>query len=68
MSTMSRIKDKFALKNDEVRTPTDYLGSVLEQMTNENGVTCWSQSSDKYIQAAVANVEAKLKQHNRELK
>jgi Reverse transcriptase (RNA-dependent DNA polymerase) len=67
MKTMSRIKDKFELKNDEVKTPSDYLGGVLEQMTNENGVTCWSQSSDKYIQAAITNVEEKLKESGREL-
>jgi hypothetical protein len=68
MTTMSRIKDKFELKNDEVKTPSDYLGGVLEQMTNENGVaSCWSQSSDKYVQAAITNVEEKLRESGREL-
>lgn len=37
MKTMMRIKDRFALKNDEVKTPSAYLGSTLERMTNENG-------------------------------
>jgi hypothetical protein len=68
MKTMVRIKEKFDLKNDEVKTPSDYLGSVLERVTNENGVVCWSQSSDKYVQAAVANVEEKLRTSKRELK
>lgn len=67
MRTMTGIKQKFALKNDEVKTPTDYLGATLELMPNEHGLLCWSQSSDKYIQAAVANVEEKLKKSGREL-
>jgi hypothetical protein len=67
MRTMTRIKEKFALKNDEVKTPSDYLGGILEQMTNENGTNCWSQSSDKYVQAAIANVESKLSKSGREL-
>jgi hypothetical protein len=65
MKTMVRIKDKFALKNDEVKTPSDYLGGTLALMTNEYGTTCWSQSSEKYVQAAIANVEEKLKEGGR---
>ena len=56
------------MMKSRVKTPSDNLGSVLEQMSNENGVVCWSQSSDKYVQAAVTNVEEHLKGFNRELK
>ena len=68
MRTMLRIKEKFALKNDEVKTPTDYLGGTLALMKNDMGIPCWSQSSDKYVQAAIANVETKLKASNRVLR
>ena len=32
------------------------------------GIPCWSQSLDKYVQAAIANVETKLKASNRVLR
>jgi hypothetical protein len=67
MKSMDRIREKFELKNDMVKTPSDYLGGVLELTTNENGTICWSQSADKYLQAAVANVEEKLRESRREL-
>ena len=68
MRTMQRIKEKFALKNDEVKTPSDYLGGTLSQMTNDMGKTCWCQSSDKYVEAAIANVGTKLKEADRVLR
>jgi len=68
MRTMLRIKEKFALKNDEVKTPSDYLGGTLALMNNEMGVPCWSQSSDKYVKAAIENVETKLKASDRVLR
>jgi hypothetical protein len=67
MGTMERIKDKFKLKNNKVKTPDAYLGGTLELMENNNGIPCWSQSSEKYVSAAVTNVEVKLKEVGREL-
>lgn len=60
MKSMQQIKGKFKLKGDKIAPPTDYLGAVLEPMANDHNVMCWSQSSDKYVAMAVANVEAYL--------
>ncbi len=65
--TMERIKEKFELKNNEIKTPDSYLGGTLKLIKNEHGTPCWSQSSEKYVSAAVANVEEKLKGVGREL-
>jgi hypothetical protein len=67
MGTMERIKDKFKLKNNEVKTPDVYLGGTLELKENNNDIPCWSQSSEKYVSAAVTNVEGKLREVGREL-
>ncbi|KAL7527783.1 hypothetical protein ACHAWF_002305 [Thalassiosira exigua] len=59
----------FEIKNDEYGPPTTYLGGQLEQFTipgtNERP---WSLLSTQYAKAAVANVEAMLKEEDREFK
>lgn len=67
MTSMEMIRGKFKLKGDKVAPPKDYLGAVLEPMTNDAGTTCWSQSSDKYVAAAVTNVESYLQKKGRTL-
>ena len=60
METMDFIKKTFKLKNDAAETPEMYLGASIGQVETESGTQCWSMSSEKYVRAAVANLEAKL--------
>jgi hypothetical protein len=39
-----------------------YLGVSLEKKANSKGVDCWTMSPEKYVQAAVENVEKKIGQ------
>ena len=57
---------KFALKNNKIAPPTDYLGAVMESMQNSNGTQCWTQSSNKYVLESVKNVEATMKKKGRD--
>ena len=61
--TMSQIQEHFKFKNDEVKSPDTYLGASLKLKTIE-GVDCWNMSSSKYVNAAVQNVQEKLKERN----
>jgi hypothetical protein len=64
--TLEQIQEEFKFKNDEIALPDMYLGSKLE-FQFFNGVKCWTMSSDKYINAAIENVETKLKLQDRSL-
>ena len=57
---MKGIQRTFKLKDDKIAEPGDYLGPSLAQMMMSDGSNCWSMSSEKYVKAAVANVEEKL--------
>jgi hypothetical protein len=57
--TMDAIQEEFKFKNDEVAVPDVYLGAKLEKKVM-NGVECWTMASDKYVNAAIQNVETKL--------
>jgi hypothetical protein len=59
--TMNGISKAFTIKDDKVEEPDMYLGASLSKMTNCEGTECWAMSSDKYCEAAVANVEEALK-------
>jgi hypothetical protein len=58
-ATMKGIQGTFKLKADKIEKPTMYLGTQISQKVI-GGVECWTMSSEKYIKAAIANVEAKL--------
>ncbi|KAL7525855.1 hypothetical protein ACHAWF_001533, partial [Thalassiosira exigua] len=66
---METIGKRFEIKNVEYGPPTTYLGGGLERFqipgTNERP---WSLLSTQYVKAAVANVEALLKEEGREFK
>ncbi|KAL7523049.1 hypothetical protein ACHAWF_000341, partial [Thalassiosira exigua] len=66
---MEAIGKSFEIKNDEYGPPTTYLGGQLERFTipgtNERP---WSLLSTQYVKAAVANVEAMLREEGREFK
>ena len=57
---MKGIQRTFKLKDDKIAEHEDYLGASLAQMMMSDGSNCWSMSSEKYVKAAVANVEEKL--------
>jgi len=59
--TMEQIKLKFQLKGDKYGTPKDYLGATLGKLTTANGTECWTQSSDKYVEASIKELETNLK-------
>ena len=58
-ATMAGIQATFKLKDDEIEKPENYLGAQLSQKVID-GRECWSMSSEQYIKAAIANVEAAL--------
>jgi hypothetical protein len=37
-----------------------YLGVTLEKKSNDEGVDCWTMSPEKYVKAAIENIEKKL--------
>jgi hypothetical protein len=58
-ATMKGIQGTFKLKDDKIEKPTMYLGAQISQKVI-GGVECWTMTSEQYIKAAIANVEAKL--------
>jgi hypothetical protein len=58
--TITGIQAVFKLKGDKAAPPDMYLGVTLEKKQNSQGTSCWSMSPEKYVNAAVANVEEKL--------
>jgi hypothetical protein len=64
MRTMDGIRATFKLKGDKAEKPDMYLGaSLLEGKTAEE-TNCWTMSAEKYVRAAVDNVEARLSKSN----
>ena len=57
MKTIDGIKSVFKLKGDKAETPDMYLGATIQNAENADGTTCWTMSSEKYVKAAVENVE-----------
>ena len=60
MKTIDGIKSVFKVKVDKAETPDMYLGATIQNAENADGTTCWTMSSEKYVKAAVENVELKL--------
>ena len=56
----------FKLKDDKIEPPDMYLGDTLSVM-EDNGVQGWCMTSDKYVKAAVENVEQELARVNQRL-
>jgi hypothetical protein len=56
---MTAINAVYKLKNDSIAPPETYLGAGVE-FKEINGITCWTMSSEKYVKAAVDNVDKKL--------
>ena len=66
MSTMNGIKRTFKIKNDKIEPPDMYLGAELSTM-DVDGVECWVMSSEKYVKAAIQNLEEQLHKVNKRL-
>jgi hypothetical protein len=58
--TIDGIQAVFKLKGDKAAPPDMYLGVTLEKNPNSKGVECWTMSPEKYVKAAIENVEKKL--------
>ena len=56
----------FKLKDNRIEPPDMYLGATLSIM-EDNGVQGWCMTSDKYVKAAVENVELELLRVNQRL-
>ena len=63
---LKAIQTIFKLKDDRIEPPDMYLGATLSIM-EDDGIQGWCMSSDKYIKAAVENVEQKLARVNQRL-
>ena len=44
-----------------------YSGAVLQEVESGNGTKCWTLSSEKYLEAAIKNVEGKLSKEGQKL-
>ena len=64
MKTIDGIKGVFKLKGDKAEPPDMYLGASLQKVETADGTSCWSMSSEKYVRAAVDNLEARLAKSN----
>ena len=60
MKNMVGIRAVFKLKGDKAKNPDMYLGASLSELDTADGTKCWTMSSEKYVKAAIENVEAIL--------
>ena len=63
---LKAVQTVFKLKDDRIEPPDMYLGATLSTM-EDNGCQGWSMTSDKYVKAAVENVELELLKINQRL-
>jgi hypothetical protein len=68
-TSLAHIDKYFKMKPGSIMETTFYLGAKLKKTVMPNGVVDWSMSSNKYVQAAVQNVQEYLKNNgDRKLK
>ena len=60
MKNMDGIRAVFKLKRDKAENIVMYLGVSLSELETADGKKCWTMSSEKYVKAAIENVEARL--------
>ena len=63
---LKAIQTIFKLKDDRIEPPDMYLGATLSIM-EDDGIQGWCMSSDKYVKAAVENVQQELAKANQRL-
>ena len=66
LSILTEIQGKFKFKNDKIEEPEYYLGVKISRKPL-NGHQSWTMTSFDYINAAVKNVEEKLKRSGKRL-
>ena len=57
----------FKVKDDSIQPLNIYLGRKLKPAMMPSGKFCWGQSTSKYVQEAVCNLEDWLKERNSKL-
>jgi hypothetical protein len=65
-ATMMGIQATFKLKDDKIEKPKNYLGAQIMQKIID-GRECWAMTSEQYVKAAIANVEATLNESGQRL-
>ena len=60
------VQSVFKLKDDKIEPPDMYLGAELGRMTMD-GREAWYISSEKYVRAAIENIEKQLAENGRRL-
>ena len=63
---LKAVQAVFKLKDDRIEPPEMYLGATLSTM-EDDGVQGWCMTSNKYVKAAVENVELELSRINQRL-
>ena len=64
MKTIEGIKSVFKLKGDKSDVPDMYLGALIQRVETADGTDFWIMYAEKYIKAAMENVELKLAKSN----
>ena len=67
MRKMDGIRSIITLKDDKAEAPYVYLVSMLSQVETEIGTKCWLMPSEKYVKAAIDNLESKLRKSDMHL-
>ena len=62
IATLQEIDKFFQMKPGSISDPDVYLGGKLQKIRLPNGVIAWANSSSKYVQEIVANVEKHIGQ------
>ena len=64
MKTIEGIKAVLKLKGDKAEVPDMYLGASIQKVETADGTECCMMSAEKYVKAAVENVEINLSRSN----
>ena len=60
IKTMDGIIALFKLKGNKAEKPDMYLGTLLSELETADGTKFWTMLSEKYVKAAIENIEARL--------
>ena len=63
---LKSVQDTFKFKDGKIDKPDVYLGAQLDRMSAD-GFEGWTMSSEKYVKAAIENIEQMLAESNQHL-
>ena len=63
---LKSVQETFKFKDDMIHQPDIYLGAQLDKMSVD-GFEGWTMSSEKYVKAAIENIEQMLAESNQRL-